>query len=343
MITVLDAKQSTLANIAGVSVTSAKFLQFLNDATRRLMRRGDWPGTVVPIHVCVRNGCVVWPRYVGNVRRMLSCHRHVHVRGLWYDFMEFRSWNTCCRTMCRGGPLSMTYVARVPLFQDVPGDGYYIVAVRQATTDNGKVLQIFGVDGNIGGAMGNTLRTDNGDGTWSEGIKLTLADNYAVTTTCVRRIDRIVKPVTQGAVYLYASQTNTPSFASGSTDLVPLATFDPGETSPDYNRYRLKGMGCACGTDTCGTSQSVLALVKLKYIEAKVDADLVLIDNLDALKDMIQSVKAREAGDLTEATALEISAVHELNLQSMDDQPDDQMPIQIEPFAATGIGRQKMY
>lgn len=360
MITVLDAKNSTLANIAGVSNTSQQFLDFLNDATRRLLRRGDWPGTVVPIHVCVRDGCVVWPRYVENVRRMEACHKHVHVRGQWYDFLEFHG-NACCSSNMCSGHRKMTYVANVPTFQDVPGDGYYIIAVRQATADNGKVIRIFGVDGNPTGARGNTLRTDNLDGTWSDGIALALANNYSVlsvtnsagvtTPVMVRRIDRIVKAVTQGQVYLYASTTATPSFATGSTDLVPIGSYDPGETSPDYRRYRLHlpscqtctSSGCTTCNDTCGCDQSVLALVKLKYIEAKVDADLVLIDNLDALKLMMLCIKHEEAGDRQTARAYELDAIRELNLQSQDVTPDDQIPVQIEPFSATGIGFQKVY
>lgn len=352
MLTVLDAKNSTLANIAGVSTDSTDFLRLLNDATRRLLRRGDWPGTIVPIHVCVRNGCVVWPRFVEQVRAINACGKHVHVRGQWYDFLEYRQYHSCCggsscsstsSTSCSTGcgPRAMTFVAHVPLHTDIYGDGYYIVAIRQANIDNGKTVQIFGVDGNTApGARGNTLRTNNGDGTWSDGITLTLADDYAVSTVMVRRIDRVVKAVTQGQVYLFMSNTNNAATLSARTSLIPIASYDPGETSPDYMRYRLNIPQC-CGTDNCGTEQSIVALVKLKYIEAKVDADWVLIDNLDALKDMMQSLKAKEAGDIAGSRQLEADAIRELNLQSADQLPDYQIPVNISPFARTAIGTQR--
>src|SRR6185295_12182492 len=82
-----EIRASSMVDVIGVCPESDEFLNKLNDVTERLMMRGDWSGLVVPIQVCIYNGCVVWPRYVHQVRKINMCNRSVDMGNMWYNFL----------------------------------------------------------------------------------------------------------------------------------------------------------------------------------------------------------------------------------------------------------------
>ncbi len=321
-----EVKDSPVGNIAGECASSLLFRDHVNEATRRLMRRGDWTGTIVPIHTCVRQGCITWPRYVGNVRKLNICKSPLPVKNVWYDFMDNRD-RSCCHWL--GAECGMINKGRAPVFQDIMADGRYIRAYASVPEDYNKSVRIFGVDCN-----GQPLTTDNLDGTWSEGIVIEILDPFGTTSTTVRRIDRVLKDQTQGIVRLYA-------YDPVQDVLEDIARYDPSETNPSYERSSLR-LGQCCGTD-CGKVVSVVALVKLRFIPVKHGTDLVLIENIDALKDMVQSVKFREQGDKQGADAYESSAVRELNLELADQNPDTQIPVDFGELNGLHVGQMKCF
>ena len=338
--TLLEAKESSLRNIAGACPSSAAFLQLLNDATRRLMRRGDWPGTICPIHVCVKSGCVVWPRYCGEVRKINVCRVNVPVKSVWYDFLPYtgsnwgmggyewwgpNAWGGWCGTSA-----AMVAQGKSPVFQDILGLGRLVRAYATVNADIGKTVTIFGLDNN-----NQPLTHQNADGSWSDGWIITISAPFGSTSSYVSRIDRVLLADMQGIVRLYA-------YHAADDLLEDIGTYEPGDTNPAFERYKLDLGSCSTSGD-CGCTKSVVALVKLKFVPARYDSDLVLIDNLDALKLMMQCCKLEEAGDRTAARQYEQDAIRELNLQLADQSPLDQMPVTINTFSGTGIGFQKMF
>ena len=124
------------------------------------------------------------------------------------------------------------------------------------------------------------------------------------------------------------------------TDLLEnIGTYEPGDTNPAFERYKLTLSSCNSGCD----SHSVIALVKLKFVPARYDNDLVLIDNLDALQLMCQSLTLEEANDRARAREYESDAIRELNLSLIDDSPDSQMAISQNCFNGVPIGRQQQF
>jgi hypothetical protein len=97
------------------------------------------------------------------------------------------------------------------------------------------------------------------------------------------------------------------------------------------------------GWNGCCGIKSVAALVKLRHIPIKVDTDLVLIDNLAALKLIIQSGDYADQGNLQASQAYELDAIRLLNRQLSDDSPLSEIPVQIRTFSGTGIGRQRCW
>lgn len=320
MLTFGDCKSDEgLLAVAGVCANTPRFAYLVNASVRRIERRGDWAGTIAPVQVCATRGCVSFPRYVGHVRKVNLCNRELPVKNPWYQFIEQRSWRCGSWQPHLSGEAVLFANGFAPTYSDVWGDGRLIRAYPRVREDIGKTVRIFGVDND-----NQPLRTNNNDGTWSDGIVITLTDPFGSTSTYVRRIDRVVKEVTQGQVFLFG-------YDVANDALEDLAIYDPGETSPSYERFKLN-QGFAGAPQTtcspcCATARSIIALVKLKVIEARFDTDWVIIDNLEALKFMVQSVRAAEAGDRDLSNGYMVDAIAECNRDLENAFPDDQFAV----------------
>ena len=84
------------------------------------------------------------------------------------------------------------------------------------------------------------------------------------------QIINVVKPVTKGYVALMCRDATNGYWWT-------LSVYAPKETNPSYHRYKL-----ALPRDTDGTT--VTALVKLRHVALTADTDIVLIQNLEALR-----------------------------------------------------------
>lgn len=173
--------------------------------------------------------------------------------------------------------------------------------------------------------------TKNFDGTWSEGIVLNIQAPFGSTSTYVRHIDRLLLDDMQGVVRLYG-------YDVANDVLEDIGMYEPGETNPSYTQYQI---GQHCNSQNCGCTRSIVALVKLRFIPVRFDTDLVLTENLDALKDMMQEVTFSEAGDFKNAAIAEARSVREMNLQLADDMADDTIPVNMGALGNTRIGLQK--
>jgi hypothetical protein len=352
-LTLADVKASSIRRIANACPTSTTFLELVNEATERLMTRGDWATTVVPIHTCIKNGCVTFPRYVGQVRKMNLCGTPIPVSNIWspyldrsnysswYNFPNIGTWGDLSSYYSVGGslryhPIGANNTGYYSVYSDPWGDRY-IRAYSQFPQDFGKTLTIFGTD-----ESGQPLTTKNtaadGTVTYAPGAKITLAAPFGSTSVKVRApIERVIKDVTQGRVWLYGYNDAT------ANDLEDLAVYEPSETNPTYVRMQIPGkrFGNSCSGSNC--EASVMAIVKLQFIPAANDEDLILIPNKAALKTMVQAIIFEESNDSEQAKEFESRAIRELNLQLRDVIPEDQTAIEIDGFNQTGVGVQRMY
>lgn len=326
-----EAKQSGAINaVAGGCPNGQSFKDLLNEATELLMNRGDFEGTVVPLYVCVYGGCIVFNRYIGQVRTINVCNRTVPIKNNWSDFHLFgNDWRNTWGSW-RGDELfnwsrhgqssgRMIGSTRTPVFQDVMGDGRLIRAYARLNADIGKTLTIFGTDNN-----GQTLMHEDEIGNWVEGKVITFAKPFASTDTYVRHIDRVLKDKTQGVIDVYA-------YNVAQDVLENVAHYEPSETNPAYARYQLHA-GCP------NSLKSVVAMVKLQFVPVEADTDLVLIENLPALAKMIQSLKYERAGDDANATKYEMKAIREANLSLWSRDQEDAVTVQNAPFGGIYTG-----
>lgn len=344
LLTFAEAKASRLKEIAQACPTSQDFADLLNEATQALMTRGDWAGVVVPITVCVRNGCVTWPRYVGKVRRLNHCGTEIKIGNIWWDFINrqaYQSWGNSWGWgdtgwiaggigggwgHGRGGGM-MTNQGRYPTYADIyPNTTRLVRAYALCQEDIGKTITIFGVDNNL-----QPLRThDTVNNIWTDGVTITLAVPFGSTSVYVGRIDRVSKQVTQCNVPMYA-------YDPTANVLEDLAIYEPSETDPNYERDRI-----SAGCTQSGCSKSVAALVKLQFIPVVADTDLVLISNVRALKFAVQAVKLEESNQDEAAANKMALAVKELNLELNDEYPLDQTPVDSGFMGGDYVGSQRM-
>lgn len=327
MLTVNEAMDSRINRISGVCAGSPDWYQLLNDATRQLTRRGNWWGTVKILKGCIYNNCLTWPRTVGTVLALRDCAGSAPPKNSWYEFNavlpeHVRCWNRFQTFPGCDNRLALVDSNTSPVFNQIPclNDRYLQFYITQPT-DVGKTITVFGIDGN-----GIEILTTRSDGTIQPGLVLTLAIPFVQTPFLIRRVDRIIKDVTDGPVYGYQFD---------GTNRFPLATYSPRETLPEYRTDKLTHGHSCCPTQ-------IIAFVKLEYIKVFRSDDLIIIDNLDALALGMQAAKLADAYDSQGSETMMGRAVHELNLDLRNKLPIDEIPARFAPQGTAHLRRMKI-
>ena len=327
----LKDPSGTVARSGGLDPQSVDFRQYVNDAVRELMRRGNWWATVQPIVGCVRDRVVTWPRSVGAILALNTCDRPTEVSNHWYQFMpldpshvrwarEYDRWG-------RAGNVMTETTNTACVFNPIVTDGMNLQFYISQPTDAGKFITVYGIDGN-----GQVIRSKRPDGTFQDGIVLMLANPYVQSPFTIRHVHRIVKDVTDGQVNAY--QYSVPGAFS-----VDLGSYEPTETNPEYITTQIRGHGAP---DNWHYKQGnwnrcpgqISALVKLNFIPFFHDNDLVQIDNVDAIRDMLLSIRYREQSNMEQASVYEQSALRELNKQMQDRFPIEQFQVSFRPYGS---------
>ena len=166
--------------------------------------------------------------------------------------------------------------------------------------DVGKTITFFGLDDNGAPIVG--------------GVPITLALPFTTSTVAISAITDVQKAVTLDRVLVY--ELNMAPADPGNWTSRLIAIYQPGETRPVYTRYYLPP-NCCCRSG-CANS-TVLAMVRLGYVEAVADADYLVIGNLDALELMCQGLRAKEVGNLAGYEAFMRDAIRQLNRELKTD------------------------
>lgn len=317
MITFRQLQNGPCGRIAGLDVTSQDFLNYCRDSVRQLMQRGNWYGTVWSMDGCVKNGCITWPREVDTVLALNHCDHPTIMQNHWYRFMQPDSQ---CRRRLQGwynngwrGNRVMDMGNQACCFNPIQAPGFTLRVFITQPTDVGKTITFYGVDAN-----GQEVMSMRPDTTFQAGIQLTLATPSVDTPVQFRHVTRVVKQETDGPLNVY-------QFNQQLGFLLDFAHYGATETNPEYQVSRVSGRMNGCG-------DQISALIKMKYVPFKYQDDLVQIDNQDAIRDMIYSLRKKEAGDAAAAFAYETSALRELNHQMRNLYPDENFIVNFRPF-----------
>jgi hypothetical protein len=313
LLTLAEVKQGPVGRSCGIATTSGDFVNIVNDAVRQLMERGAWYGSVQPMTLTVGSDrTIICPRELASILAVQPSGSQglnpIKTTNLWYQYLPWTDdridWLSSCRGRQTRVAESIGYVVVTSQF-DSPN---YIRVTSSSTSDLGKNITFFGLD-DAGNPASKTMQI---------GIPYTTSFPLKFS-----RVDRVAKDLTAGYITCQQDDNNG--------TLLPLSVYQPSETSPQYVKVKLAMFTIAPGL--------LDVLARLSFIPALNDNDLVLVESQDAIRDMVLSIRKKEAGDLAAAAALERSAMLELNHQMRTRFPDEQFQVSFMPFGRDSMRR----
>lgn len=333
MLTLAQIKNSSVASVAGCDVNSAQFIQYVNDAVRMLCNMGEWFGTVKAMRGMALNGTIVWPEGVDSVLAFNDQCRPATVANYWYEFFPvnenpgfyqfFDGYlnNGLDSRFGLGMPKSvLRFSGTSPVYiQPSIQNPFAVQVTADSPADYGKTVTIYGIDTNA-----QEVVSKRSDGSTQRGIVLTLGPGIVFNPTVFQSIPNVVKDLTTGNVRLWIY---TPTIQQPQQ----IAVYSGSQTNPQFlsSHFRSPRLNCV---------QSVEALVKLSPMPVSQDSDLVVIDNIDAIKTMVQSIRFGESGDKTTGNEYEVDAVRRLNAELRTRFPNQQVVARVNP-----IGKHVIY
>jgi hypothetical protein len=278
--------KTACAKVLNLSSTDARVLDYVNRAQERLLYEGKWMDTYIRYAICTTENCLTWPRDIETIEHVAICDVPGIVRNGWYEFLENGPGliNDDC------GP-SLTLVDRgnAITFDDVTSTGYKLEIYADGTEAAGDVLlRYYDLNGNkvYSGSGANTYEGEN--------LAIPAAGGYTLATYEVLPygLYHVSKPVTRRHIRLYAHK-----ISDGTR--FPLAYYEPDEEVPVYRRSFITELGGTTGSSCESTSVTVIG--KLRFIQARVDASVLMISHTDAIRLACQAVKKEEDNLLGEA------------------------------------------
>jgi hypothetical protein len=330
MKTLADIQASSVGSIAGVNTSSAQFTQYVNDAVRQLIEIGGssaggygWLGTVQAVRMVAYDECLVFPSNVDDVLAMRHHHNPIKVTNPWYSFLpevdhshywgEYGNWGNAWNGNYSGrNHRVVEFEGDTCLFQNIQVPTQ-LIATSSTPADNGATITIYGTD-----YQGNELFT-NTNGVYSRGMIMTLG---TASSTIVSTVTAVQKPVTYGSISLYAFAGLT-GFGS------LLAVYGALDVNPSFQYARVKHSRCF--------PMVIDALIRFKPWNVSLPSDVLPLDNEDAIKSMVQSIRSREAGDEEMADKQELTALRRLKAAVNKRFPIEQFVVKQGTFGKAGL------
>lgn len=289
----------TIARVLNVVSTDASVVDYLNEATQRLLNKGKWVGSYMRYRICVNNRCITWPRQIETIETVSISGNPAPVNNAWFEFYPNGPGSvttTCSSGDCSSyGKIGLFDRMNACAFDDIvwSGNAKKIRVVSDLNETAGTTILLQGYDKN-----GQWIRSVVG-GSYIDGEYVAVGTGGADSANNFSALTGVQKTVTNGNVRLYELDTVT-------ADLRALAVYEPDETRPDYRRSLLTGLP-SCDEDDCKTSVEVMA--KLKFIPVVNDTDWVMLGNLPALKLEVMAIKKEERNLMEEAIVYSAKAV----------------------------------
>lgn len=300
-----DIKES-IARVLSMGSSDARVAEYASRAQERLLYKGKWVGTYGRYRVCVNDQCLTWPREIETIEAVAVCGLPIDVRNGWYEFLGagpgVRDGDCGCAhdLIDRGDAVA---------FDDIKGTGKKLALYADSAADVGAQVLVRYYDSN-----GNKYYSTDGSGRPIEGEYLTLVTppSYVYSTNEVMAggFYGVIKPVTKRMVRAYQY-----TVAGGA--LKPLAYYEPDETNPRYRRSLVPSLTSFCDEDDdaeCATS-TVDIVGKFRHRIVRKDNDALIIESGEALRLMVQAIRAEENNLDQVALIREATAVRILNDQ----------------------------
>lgn len=293
-----DAAELVAEHIDGaLCPTNPTVLARINEAVRGLLQTDDTNFTIDQIRYLTLNNSISLPREYESVRLVTMNSYPVNVASQTIEYVASGpgrcSWEQLPKLIDEG--------VGHPTFFDIPKtEDWYLTAYstqlsttplniswRGRLADGSEIL-------NTSGGSVNTLAISY----WPVEGQMT-ASPTSVSLVPVRNLTGLSLPTGRTAyVTLYAYQPSTGRMCF-------LAKYAPGETVPGYRRYRLPRANFEDGI-------LVECLAKKRFIPATSLSDVLLVQNIDAIKKKVISIERENVLDVNGSVAFDQLAQREL-------------------------------
>lgn len=307
----------------------------INQATRRLMNRARKPIHIERIiRFYTRKDTITLPREVEKIKHYTMDGYPAPLFGYAYEFVD-GGWGEMNGSNAIPGKYLIDMGTQFSTMFDLPSmseadDGsqepafgsFKLVAFSTSLSDIGKSLRIHGRN-----AKNEVLGSPNAgielpisvwDGEIEGNIRMELAsgqtDNFTLSVL-VRDVERVAKPATAGFVSLYSYDETT-------HQMYFLSKYHPQETNPRYRRYRITSPDYVEGS-------SIYALCELGYTPLELPNDVLIVQNMDALKLMVMAIEFENEREFQTAKAYEADAYRLIEEQRTGERTHDYNMIQV--------------
>lgn len=332
--TLADGIQELKHHVNGGSCNTDLVIDSINRATRRLLNRPQKP---VHIRRYVRfwtnKDMITLPHEVNRILHYTIDGCPAPLFSQAYEFVSHGPGDTLCNNNVGGKVLHdlgdfYSTCFDIPCEEDACSCGceegpqyseLQLVAFSDKEADRGVMLNLQGR-----GPLNHALMADGVQGVelpisvWDGEIEgsFTHGDEHISLSTPIRDLQYVQKPVTEGFISLYTYDPTTHK-------MYFLSKYHPHETAPRYRRYRVTDSNC------CGTC--ILAFCEFGYVPATHNSDILLIQNLDALKMMIMAMEMEDERDFEMAKVHEADAYRMIDDQRSADRTHDYNFLQVSP------------
>jgi hypothetical protein len=282
MLTVADVKDDVKRVLGGAD--DATFYNRLNDAVEILATESEWDPLRGQIDVFVgKDGIATLPSQVGQILAVNVGGRPMQSHDFWFKY-HLNGPGDNARTL--GHWMENLTVC---VFRDPPSPGTTVCAVSEISADAGSSFRVYGYDG-----AGGWIRSIEA-GVPVDGVLVPVVYTGTLptfTTQTIRSIVRIEKPVTIGAISLYAlSASNVPTYL--------LGQYLPKEKNPEYRQFQISG--CQCGWARIAFRKAIGTLSS--------DSDIIPLHSRYAIVLMAKALKKFDDDRLEEGEVYQNKAV----------------------------------
>ena len=298
---------------AGKSADSPEVADRINEAIMQLLMIEDWHLTTQTMRFFIHRDTVVLPHCAERIIKVRFDDRQFKAGHIWSKYWEFADSGLLGRDNGNDGMKDLRDLGDGwPTFYEIPANkSLKLVAFSNVIEDADLLMEVrgwnaMGEDVTTVGSLGATMPINM----WRLGVEGSIDyDSLKTSDFSVREISAISKPLTKGYITLMGIDLSTKA-------VYQLAKYQPGETNPGYHRYKVVNANLVSGS-------SIKTIVKMRYVPAIDDNDPLLIQNIPALKSMLQSLRANDARQMDEAITYKKECIWLLNQQLAKGEPNE--------------------
>lgn len=246
----------------GMQATDPRVIEITNLAQERLCTLGEWPFQYDRIKLCQFGGILSLPTDYEGLSHTALDGAPLEIQTRWFEFLESGP-----------GPLKRTDwvnmaldLGESPVYRQPGFDGARVRVVSTNGADTGNVT-VFGYD------TAGVAKT------------VTFALPDATSTVMWSRVERVIKPATQGDVVL--------SYTDLFGETYQAAAYRGRDLTPTFRTYRFPVQE--------NQSKVIDAIVRRRVFPITGDNDELLVTNLGALRLAVKGIALEDKGDVATA------------------------------------------